>query len=176
MIDLKKYLFEFNHISIPYLEPYYPISYQPDNYSKMIRDLKDNDEFAVEYFYNRLKDYFEKNINTIVIVPSHDPGSHVSGIKSLADKLAKYRRWNDYSDLITREKFIEKLSAGGDRRMRVHRESLKAERIKSILLKKILLIDDVTTTGNSIYACMEILESIGARYIQPFTLAKTINA
>ena len=38
----------------------------------------------------------------------------------------------------------------------------------------ILLMDDVTTTGNSLYACKEILMEKGAKQVEMFALGKAI--
>lgn len=38
----------------------------------------------------------------------------------------------------------------------------------------ILLMDDVTTTGNSLYACREILLQNGAETVEMFALGKAI--
>lgn len=38
----------------------------------------------------------------------------------------------------------------------------------------VLLIDDVTTTGNSLYACKEILLQAGADTVEMFALGKAI--
>lgn len=38
----------------------------------------------------------------------------------------------------------------------------------------ILLMDDVTTTGNSLYACREILLRNGAEHVEMFALGKAI--
>ena len=38
----------------------------------------------------------------------------------------------------------------------------------------VLLMDDVTTTGNSLYACKEILLANGASNVEMFALGKAI--
>ena len=38
----------------------------------------------------------------------------------------------------------------------------------------VLLMDDVTTTGNSLYACKMILEQSGAGEVEMFALGKAI--
>lgn len=38
----------------------------------------------------------------------------------------------------------------------------------------VLLMDDVTTTGNSLYACKEILLQVGAEHVEMFALGKAI--
>ena len=38
----------------------------------------------------------------------------------------------------------------------------------------VLLMDDVTTTGNSLYACKEILIQAGAEHVEMFALGRAI--
>ena len=170
MIDLEDYSFEFHHISIPFIEYYYPISSKMDTnngFSNKFREFKQEQYFAIQYFFNRLYDYLSYEIDAIVIVPSGNPKVEKSGLKSLSKKLVKYKKWSDYSCLIKQEHFIEKLSNGGVVRINNHPEKL-TNRIRG---EKILLLDDLITTGNSIYTCMKILEEAGVRYIEPFALA-----
>ena len=38
----------------------------------------------------------------------------------------------------------------------------------------VLLMDDITTTGNSLYACKKILMDRGAETVEMFALGKTV--
>lgn len=39
----------------------------------------------------------------------------------------------------------------------------------------VLLMDDITTTGNSLYACKDILLENGAETVEMFALGKTVR-
>ncbi|EAN6097978.1 TPA: phosphoribosyltransferase [Salmonella enterica subsp. enterica serovar Typhimurium] len=47
--------------------------------------------------------------------------------------------------------------------------------VSDVKNKVILLIDDVTTTGGSMIACVNLLKSKGARTVLPLALLETAN-
>lgn len=64
------------------------------------------------------------------------------------------------------KKSIDKLSTGGARSYAVHMRSIEAVQDMDIAGGIVLLMDDVTTTGNSLYACKMILEQSGAGEVE----------
>lgn len=54
-------------------------------------------------------------------------------------------------------KEIEKLATGGNRNINIHFGSIEVNPNVSISGEVILVVDDVTTSGNSLYACRDIL-------------------
>ena len=75
---------------------------------------------------------------------------------------------------LTREKSINKLATGGNRNIDIHFRSISTMNNMKIEGDVVLLMDDVTTTGNSLYACKEILLKKGAREVEMFALGKAI--
>ena len=73
-----------------------------------------------------------------------------------------------------REKSIEKLATGGARDTWVHMQSITTADDMNIQGDVVLLMDDVTTTGNSLYVCKEILLDKGAEKVEMFALGKAI--
>lgn len=53
-------------------------------------------------------------------------------------------------------------------------QSISTVRDISVKEDIVLLMDDVTTTGNSLYACREILMEHGAKSVEMFALGKAI--
>ena len=76
---------------------------------------------------------------------------------------------------LVRTRTIDKLARGGNRSVEVHLASIApAERYERYFAKKaILLLDDVTTTGNSLRACSRLLDQYGADLIYPLALGRT---
>ena len=76
---------------------------------------------------------------------------------------------------LLRHTTIEKLSHGGDRDEQVHLDSIRV--VGNFIPKgaKVLLIDDVTTTNNSMNACAELLYDAGAGLVVKVALAKTAD-
>ena len=143
-----------------------------DVFSGKILDLKEGKESAVEYFYNLIDAEIRKEV-TICVVPSSNKERKESGIGKLGEKLAQNGRVNKVYFLI-REKSISKLATGGARDKQIHMESIGTVEEMEIKGDIVLLMDDVTTTGNSLYACRDILLARGAGKVEMFALGKAI--
>lgn len=140
-------------------------------HSGKILDLKDGHESAVTHFADMIAPQLEPDC-VIVTVPSHDPSRTKTGLTSLATKLAKDGR-QDGAGILVRKKKIEKLAHGGDRSETVHLESIEVARPDLIKGKVVLLLDDVTKTGNSLEACRKLLIQAGAKAVECATIGKT---
>lgn len=143
-----------------------------DVFSGKILDLKEGKQSAVRYFYNLLNDEICDGV-TICVVPSSDSNKIESGIGMLGDMLASNGRINKVYYL-RRTKSIDKLALGGNRSKDVHMKTITTLDDVEITGDIILLMDDVTTTGNSLYACKEILMAKGARSVKMFALGKAV--
>lgn len=144
-----------------------------DDYSQSILDLKVKDEESIQYFYQRCVKWLDIDFDAIVIVPSHNPLTSNSGIEFLATKIARNKNWIDATQCLARTHEIEKLSYGGDRSIEIHLNSITVEQIPLIREKKIILIDDVTTSGNSLKASKLKLEQAGVKEVYMCALGKT---
>lgn len=144
-----------------------------DLYSRKILDLKDGKRSAVNYFYALLDEEICPGV-AICVVPPHSPQSVDSGVMMLAQKLAAHNRI-DLTDYLVRTKEIEKLSRGGNRNRNVHLDSIDVNSEMSITGEVILVVDDVTTSGNSLYACRDILMNHGASRVALLALGQTVS-
>ncbi|MBQ9359612.1 MAG: hypothetical protein IJT96_01080 [Lachnospiraceae bacterium] len=143
-----------------------------DVFSGRILDLKDGKENAIQYFYDILDREICEDV-AICVVPSSNADNKDSGIVKLGKKLAENGR-RDRVYFLTREKSVSKLATGGNRSKEVHLESIGTLEDMSVEDEIVLLMDDVTTTGNSLYACKEILIRSGAKEVEMFALGKAI--
>ena len=143
-----------------------------DVFSGRILDLKEGKQTAINYFYNLLNEEICEGV-TICVVPSSNAEKTESGIGKLAEKLAENKRINKVY-FLQRTKSIDKLAWGGRRDKQIHLETISAVENMDITDNIILLMDDVTTTGNSLYACKEILMEKGAKQVEMFALGKAI--
>ena len=75
---------------------------------------------------------------------------------------------------LRRSRSINKLATWGSRDLSVHMQSIDTVEDMDISGDIVLLMDDVTTTGNSLYACREILLNRGAVNVEMFALGKAI--
>lgn len=144
-----------------------------DLYSRKILDLKDGKKSAVNYFYSLLDEEICYGV-AICVVPSHSPHSSDSGMMQLARKLAAHDRI-DMTDYLIRTKEIEKLATGGNRDIDVHLNSIEVNSEVSVAGEVILVVDDVTTSGNSLYACRDILLKNGAGRVALLALGQTVS-
>lgn len=143
-----------------------------DVFSARILDLKEGKISAIRYFYNILDAEISKDV-TICVVPSSNAEKKESGIALLGEMLAKNGRINKVYYL-QRYKSIDKLADGGRRDRSVHMQSIRAVTEMDVTGEIVLLMDDVTTTGNSLYACREILMNHGAHSVEMFALGRAV--
>lgn len=164
---------------ILYVDVYHPYRLEDgkknpafNSFGGKVLDLKDKKPQAISYFYNILNKCIPHDSNvSIVVVPSHDPAKNESGILSLARKLSP--KTVDVASCLVRTKKINKLAAGGTRSVRVHLRTIKLQNAHMIEGKHIILLDDVTTTGNSLLACKQILQKAGPKEITMIAIGKT---
>ena len=143
-----------------------------DVFSGKILDLKQGKNEAIRYFYNLIDAEICKDV-TICVVPSSDADKECSGISMLGEMLAENGRVNKVYFLKCK-KSIEKLATGGARDKWVHMQSITTVDDMDVQGDVVLLMDDVTTTGNSLYVCKELLLSKGAEKVEMFALGKAI--
>jgi phosphoribosylpyrophosphate synthetase len=110
----------------------------------------------------------------IAVVPSRDSARIGSGIGDLAQLLAGPGR-TDATSCLVRHTTIPKLACGGDRKLEVHLSSIRVDKAHLIRGREVLLLDDITTTGNSFRACRILLEQNGASLVKCLALAETVS-
>ncbi|MDR6383987.1 hypothetical protein [Paraburkholderia caribensis] len=156
---------------------------------KRLLDLKSVAErghpYAVAHFSKMAKEFLaSKGIPPpdlqvhIVVVPSSTAGKWSPGLLKIGEYLIKHNsNFVDSMQSLVRVKTIQKLARGGDRSVWTHSQSIAlAPKADKILARKtILLLDDITTTGNSMSACAEILtvQATPAR-VMPLAIGKTV--
>lgn len=144
-----------------------------DIFSGRILDFKKDQTAAVGYFFEQLKNVDFNATEAVVIVPSHSPQNRMSSVRKLAQKLAQYKGWTDATDCVVRTHLIDKLANGGERSMDVHLGSLKIMNPHLIAGKNVLVLDDVTTSGNSLFATMRLLKEKNVNSVWSYAIAKT---
>jgi predicted amidophosphoribosyltransferase len=141
-------------------------------HSRRILDLKEGKKVGVDYFFDYMSDKL-KRVEAIAIVPSHDPAKGPGGLHTLARRLAASRGCVDASSALRRHTKIDKLASGGDRSIGVHLNSIDVPERGLIKGNKVLLVDDVMTSGNSLLACRKILLKAGASEVKCVALGRT---
>jgi predicted amidophosphoribosyltransferase len=144
-----------------------------DSFSGLILDLKEKKEYGLKYFYDIIEKHLSPGI-AIAYVPSHDPSNVNSGIRILAQRLAANKGRIDATSCLERHTFVAKKAHGGDRRIEVDLRSIHVKNKELLRNRNVLLLDDVTTSGNSLMACRQLLSlNSNALKIQCFAFGKT---
>lgn len=79
----------------------------------------------------------------------------------------------DGSGCLVRTQKHEKLAHGGDRSKDSHIKSMEIRNASLIKGKNVLLLDDVTTSGNSLEAGCELLLKAGEQSVRRAAIGKT---
>ncbi|MCC8966718.1 hypothetical protein H8A95_31435 [Bradyrhizobium sp. Pear76] len=141
-------------------------------YSGKILDLKDKKDRGIVYFFNLIEPIIRKDV-ALVTVPSHDPQKAINGIRELAQRICIDDPRIDATEVLIRQKPVAKLANGGSRDKDNHLKSIIVKSPNLIRGRRVLLLDDVVSTGGSMRACRELLLSAGARAVHCAALGKT---
>lgn len=144
-----------------------------DFYSRKILDLKCGKESAIKFFFDMIDPEINPGV-TICVVPSSNPDNIDSGMSKLGSMLASNGR-KDKVLYLRRHTAIPKLACGGNRDVDIHYKTIGTMDEVEITEDIILLMDDVTTSGNSLRACRDILISRGANTVEMLALGQTVR-
>lgn len=145
-----------------------------DSISGRLLDLKESKGDAIDHFFSVLDPLIGPNV-TVCVVPSHsaDKVTANSGIGRIVNKLCAGNRVNGVNYLV-RHTTIPKLAHGGDRSCQTHKDSITVQANPNLAGTSVVLLDDITTTGNSLLACRDLLLDAGAGKVTMLSIARTI--
>lgn len=89
--------------------------------------------------------------------------------------LCEEYNWKNACGWLRRDYNIAKLATGGYRSKSIHKESTSLSNKHILKGKSVLLIDDITTTGNSLDGCKEILYENGVDSVYIIALGQTVG-
>lgn len=157
--------------------------------SKYVCDVKDGPEksrnfpTAVSFFAKRLvaavKVLRDDQLpSVVVIVPSSSKGKISEGLVAVASLSCKLLSGSgivisEEYDCLNRHTAVDKNAHGGSRSKNKHLNSIEVVNRKFKPGERILLLDDVATTGNTLMACRDILVAAGAREVIMLALTQT---
>lgn len=144
-------------------------------HSGKILDLKDKSASGLSYFFDYMSDKV-KTATAIAVVPSSDASKGPnSGVHALADRLCDKLGLTNAGACLVRHTSIAKKATGGDRSIEVDLNSIRVEDNSLIKDQSVLLLDDVTTSGNSLLACRRLLLKAGAKEVKMVALGRTTH-
>ena len=155
-----------------FVDVYRPHS-RPDDasneHSRLIDIMrKKRTEETIIHFSTLLKPYIPEGI-MITAVPPAVAVTHRTGIQLVAKILASGRRI-DGVDCLVRTKRIATAAATTDRTIEDHIETITTRQPERIRNMRVLLLDDIQITGNSLAACKQLLEKAGAKEVRTLVL------
>lgn len=187
MIDKIQYIPQISNnthdLKIHYLTKYIPKKYNKyDENTERILDLKNRSTIAIKYYSKLVYDWLNNNnyLNNnsmIAVIPKHEASeNNISGTADVAKIIINKCDISDGINLILRKTTISKKSTSLDRpTYNIDQESLDINKLINIENKNIILLDDVTTTGNSFKAASELLYKNGAQNVVALAIGKTVN-
>lgn len=165
--------FKIDENRIHYLYPYYPKRYlEHKGDSEEILKFKRNDPQAVKRFSDEFADAIlvaagdkvsRLDEFVLFVVPSHNSGEWSTGLLSIASHLCDLYNMKNASKMLVRVKSHERLSSGGIRSEESHIKTISLSSEIDVTDKRVIIIDDITTSGNSLLACAHILREAGAK-------------
>jgi predicted amidophosphoribosyltransferase len=163
-----------------WLGTYYPWNMRqykwPDTFSVKIMDVKAEKEEAIAYFVHLLEEVLDFNNPYVVcIFPPSESGNNSSGIKKIAKKMCSLHYLVDGTDILVRTKSTTKRREGGSRDSDTQLDSLDVTNEEILKGQRVLLLDDVTTSGNSFHAGRFLLKEAGASVVACLALGKTYD-
>lgn len=169
---------------------YYLSEYQPywlngeknPNFNKFnggyILDLKNNEQIGINYYLKLVLQEFAnckvREYNIITVVPSSKQNVIGAGMESLAKGIANTYDNLQYIKCLNRNTSVPKKANGGIRNIENEYKTIDVVSQNEIIGKKIILMDDVTTTGTSLIATRNILLKNGASHVVCIALGKTV--
>lgn len=168
---------------IYYLHPYYPTRFvEHSGVSESIIAFKQCYQRPIDRFTNEMKEALLQELGNdvsklkgmcVVVVPSHTEGRWSESLLRMAKSLCKDLKMTDCSKALERIREHDKLATGGDRSIESHTSTMKVNPEYDIKGKRILVLDDVTTSGNSLLASARILKEAGAESVAAIAIGKT---
>ncbi len=133
---------------------------------------------SVDYFCSAVLDILKRigfMSGIFLIVPGHSPGSYASGFYSIFKAVRSSFYIFNKQNLLVREKQVKRLSNGGERGIDVHLKSINIYGKELIKNNRVIIIDDVLTTGSTMSACVSIVSRCCPKSIDTIVLGKTIK-
>lgn len=140
-------------------------------------DKTENAKVLSQWLYIAGKEIFDEGVDIIIPVPLHYTRllkRKYNQSALLAKKLSKKTGLKvDYSSIIRCKKTRPQVEFSGKARIKNISGAFKVKYPKNIKGKRILLIDDVYTTGSTLKECAKVLKKAGAKSIDFLTVSKT---
>ena len=145
----------------------------PETTSRILK-FKDGDQDVVQYYTDKL-DAIIGSYVIICCVPSHKKDVWGDGLVETIKYLGTRRSRTSSPYLLRRNRTTQKRTQkGSDRTLDTNLDTIEGTNETAIADRPVVVIDDVTTSGNSMLACSELLWSAGCNCVGAIALSHTI--
>ena len=111
----------------------------------------------------------------IAIVPSHDPWTIDTPTRELARQLVGLEPSRiDATGCLVRHTRIKRIVFGGPSSRALHRATIRVEQPELVAGRRVLLLDDIAKSGQSLIACRRMLYEAGAARVQMAALGRVV--
>lgn len=143
-----------------------------DGYTAFILEIKNHFQKSIKEAIELLN-HSLRGFDAVAVVPSHQANGQISGMSQIASGLARCSQKKDATSCLQRHSTIQKLAENGNRAIGVHLKSITLHDENLIKDKRVLLLDDIRTTGNSLEACKQILQEASPKSVHPLALGQS---
>lgn len=160
------------NLTFEYVDKYYPVRYEKRNrVSELIIDMKNGHISAMKEIADMIKDDIPDRACICVIPPSKTDRS--SMLKRALNLIEKEKSLQ-VTDFLKRVKDKEPYHAGAERNPENEFKTIQCVKTNMLKGKDVILIDDVCTSGSTMYACKKILMDNGARTVRCIAIGRTV--
>ena len=110
----------------------------------------------------------------VCYVPSSSPTKLRTGIRQVAELAANRQTRVDATACLVRHTKKWKAAHGGPRSIDSHLNTLRVDRTALEGISAMVVIDDITTTGNSLRACRQLLLDARVHCVRMLALGQTV--
>ena len=121
---------------------------------------------TVKWLTDQIKDI---KVDMIAIAPGHSVGKHHGFLQKIVAKMPQHM---DGCHLLQRTVEVEKATEGGPRNQTLHEQTICVDQKK--VSGKVVILDDVWTTGSTLRACESVMLKAGAKAVYLYAIGKTV--
>ncbi len=146
----------------------------PDSTNRII-DFKNGVENVVQDYTDALDEVIAPNV-IVCCPPSHAKDAWGEPLLTMLEKLGSTKGRSAHPRLLRRTRYTEKrTTAESNRTLSLNLETIEVTNKGAVSDRPVIVVDDVTTTGNTAAACAKLLWDSGCNCVGAIVLGQTIH-
>lgn len=143
------------------------------------RDKTENSKFLARWLYSAGHDIWNEGVDLLIPVPLHNARLRQRKYNQSAMLCADLSKIVglpvDYTSLVRHKNTRPQVEFNGKERIRNVKQAFSLSSNKNIHNKRIVLVDDVMTTGSTLKECAMVLLKNGAQSVDVLTIARVVK-